>query len=193
MIRTNAWAIATAIFICAPAQAQNIYYFAAPEAATAPGPRYVLPAGTPIMLRTTAQISSKDNLPGERIRLEVAEPIVFGHQTIIPAGSPAFAEVAMTQRNGHFGRKGKIEIQLVEVMTPYGPARLTGSGYDEGKSGTAASIGTMLFLTSLGFLIHGTSGYIPAGTVVNGQLNSDLRFRYAAEGAPVAVASAADR
>ncbi|MFD1105127.1 hypothetical protein [Sphingobium olei] len=40
---------------------------------------------------------------------------------------------------------------------------------------------------------HGTSGYIPAGTVVNGQLNSDLRFRYAAQSAPVAVASATDR
>ncbi|MFD1106180.1 hypothetical protein [Sphingobium olei] len=151
MIRICASAIVAAIVVCAPAQAQNVYHFAAPEGA---GTRYVLPAGTPIVLRTMTQISSKDNRPGERIRLEVAEPVVFGHQTIIPAGSPAIAEVAATQRNGHFGRKGKIEIQLVEVMTPHGPARLTGSGYDEGKSGTVASIGTMLFVTSLGFLIH---------------------------------------
>ncbi len=179
MIRTIAMVIVGAgLAMASAAQAQYVYHFPAPANAAANAQRYVLPAGTPLTLRTAAAISSKDNRPGDRLHLEVAQPVVFRDQVVIPAGSPVTAEVTTTQRNGHFGRKGKIEIRLIDVMTPHGPVSLAGASYDEGKSGTVASIGTMLFVTSLGFLIHGTSAYIPAGTIVNGQLNGDLRFRY---------------
>ncbi|MFY9350352.1 MAG: hypothetical protein WBL20_19190 [Sphingobium sp.] len=179
MMKTAGSTIVAAWLAIAPAQAQYVYHFAAPESPVVSTQRFVLPAGTPLRLRTTTQISSKDNLPGDRIHLEVAEPVYFRDQVVIPAGAPVIAEVTSTQRNGHFGKKGKIALRLVEAMTPHGPVRLTGASYDEGKSGTVASIGTMLFVTSLGFLIHGTSAYIPAGTLVDGQLNGDLRFRYA--------------
>jgi hypothetical protein len=132
--------------------------------------------GTPVMLRTLTQISTKDNKPGDRIYLEVAENVMDGNQIVIPVGTPAFAEVASTQRNGHFGKKGKIEISLRELQTRYGPVRLLGSSNDEGKSGTAASVATMVLVSPLGFLIHGTSAMIPAGTPVQGNLGGDLRF-----------------
>jgi hypothetical protein len=159
-------------------QAQNVYHFYVPENASGPSEQYFLPAGTPLAMRTLSQVSTKDNKPGERIYLEVAESVVFRNQIIIPVGSPVTAEIAATQRNGHFGKKGKIEIRLIDVMTPHGPVRLTGSARDEGISGTAASVATILLVSPLGFLIHGTSAHIQPGTAVSGQLLSDLKFRW---------------
>lgn len=63
-------------------------------------------------------------------------------------------------------------------MTPHGPVRLAGAARDEGVSGTVASVATILLVSPLGFLIHGTSAMVPAGTVVNGQLDADLKFRW---------------
>lgn len=167
-----------ASLMSASAQAQNVYHFYAPENASGPGNRYVLPAGTPLVMRTLTQVSTKDNKPGDRIHLEVAENIIFRDQIVIPVGAPVIAEIAATQRNGHFGKKGKIEVRLVEVQTPHGPVRLAGSANDEGISGTAVSVATILLVSPLGFLIHGTSAHIPPGTVVKGQLDGDLKFRW---------------
>ena len=162
----------------APAHAQNTYHFYAPESASGAGIKFFLPAGYPLTLRTRTQVSTKENKPGDRVYLEVADSVIFRDQVVIPVGSPVTAEVAATQRNGHFGKKGKIEVRLIEAMTPHGPVSLAGSANDEGKSGTAASIATIFFVSSLGFLIHGTSAQIPPGTVVQAQTNSELKFRW---------------
>jgi len=175
-----------ALGIGGAAQAQTTYHWPAPEMASAgEGQRFYLPMGTPLMLRTRTLISTKDNKPGDRIYLEVAESISFRGQVVIPIGAPVLGEVSMVQRNGHVGKKGKIEIRLIQAETPNGPVRLTGRSYDEGKSGTAASVGTMLFLSALGgFFIHGTSGYIHADTPVQAYLAEPLRFTWYREEAP---------
>lgn len=159
------------------AGAQAAYHWPAPEAQGDQGRRYFLEAGKPIPLRTLTPISTKDNKPGDRVYLEVAQNVSFRGQVIIPAGAPVTAEVTRLQRNGHMGRKGKVEIRLMSAETPSGPVLLTGSAYDEGKSGTAASVATMMFVSIVGgFLIHGTSGELPAGTPVQGYLAQDLKF-----------------
>lgn len=170
--------------------AQTTYHWPATAfASNGVGQEYHLPVGTPIPLRTRATVSTKLNKAGDRIDLEVAEDVVFREQVIIPAGTPVVGEISMAQSNGHLGKKGKLEIRLLEVQTPHGPARLSGTAYDEGKSGTALSLATMVFVSTLGgFLIHGTSAEIPAGTEVEAYLASDLRFawsRAAIAAAPV--------
>ncbi|CAH0350147.1 MAG: hypothetical protein WA085_02550 [Sphingobium sp.] len=171
-------ALAAAVTV-SPAQADTYYWPAPASPINAEGVRYVLPTGTPLMMRTLTQISSKENKPGDRVYLEVAENVSYRGQVVIPAGSPVVAEVAGMQRNGHLGKKGKIEIRLIEVQTPSGPVRIMGRAADEGKSGTAASIATMFFVSALGgFLIHGTSALIPNGTAVQGQLANDLKFTW---------------
>ncbi|MEP7221902.1 MAG: hypothetical protein ABI673_04445 [Novosphingobium sp.] len=164
------------------AQAQSSYYWPAPEITkNAEGQRFFLPMGTPLMLRTNTQISPKDNKPGDHVYLEVAENVAFRGQVVIPIGSPVLAEVTRVQRNGHFGVKGKIGIRLVQVETPNGPVRLGGTAYKEGKSGTVASFGTMVLVSSLGFLIHGTSGQIKPGTAVEAYTTEPMRFTWYAE------------
>src|SRR3546814_3407633 len=132
--------------------------------------------GTPLRLRTRTQVSTKDNKPGNRLYLEVAERVSFRGQVVIPIGGAVVAEVSRVQRNGHFGKKGKLEIRLISVETPSGPVRLRGTAYDEGKSGTAASVATMALLSGLGFLIHGTSAAERKSTC---ELQSLMRILYA--------------
>lgn len=161
------------------AQAQTAFYWPAPEEQpVGEAKRYYLPMGTPLMLRTRTQVSTKDNRPGDRLYLEVAESVSFRGQIIIPIGAPVFAEVSRVQRNGHFGKKGKLEIRLISAETPSGPVRLTGTAYDEGKSGTAASVATMALASGLGFLIRGTSAELAPGTPVQAYLAEPLRFTW---------------
>lgn len=175
-----------ALVIGGAAQAQTTYHWPAPEMASAgEGQRFYLPMGTPLMLKTRTLVSTKDNKPGDRIYLEVAESVSFRGQVVIPIGSPVVGEVSQVQRNGHVGKKGKIEIRLIQAETPNGPVRLTGTGYDEGKSGTAASVATMALLSGIGgFLIHGTSGYIHAGTPVQAYLAEPMRFTWYPDSMP---------
>jgi hypothetical protein len=175
---------AAALAIAATAQAQTTYQWPSPETTVAnDGQRFHLPAGTPLTLRTRTQISTKDNKPGDRVYLEVAESVYFRGQVVIPAGAPVYGEVVSLQRNGHLGKKGKLEVRLIQAETPSGPVRLTGRAYDEGKSGTALSVGTMLFVSALGgFFIHGTSAEIPAGTEVLASLEQPLRFTWDRKG-----------
>ena len=170
---------ASAILVAPAAVAQDTYHWPAPEVSADAQQKFYFPQGTPVMLRTLTQVSTKDNKPGDRVYLEVAEDVTFRGQVVIPEGSPVVGEVSRVQRNGHFGRKGKLEIRLIRVQTPWGPVRLSGAEYDEGKSGTAASVATMLLVSPLGFIIKGTSGYIAPNTPVTARLGEDMDFRYA--------------
>lgn len=170
---------AVVLLMSGTAHAQSVFHWPAPEGQpVGEAKRYYLPMGTPLMLRTRTQISTKDNKSGDRLYLEVAESVSFRGQIIIPIGVPVIAEVSRVQRNGHFGKKGKLEIRLISAETPSGPVRLSGTAYDEGKSGTAASVATMALFSGLGFLIHGTSAQLPPGTPVQAYLAEPLRFTW---------------
>lgn len=161
------------------AQAQNTYYWKAPAAAADEQTQaFFLPGGTPLKLRILSQVSSRDSKPGDRVYLEVAESISFRGQVVIPVGAPAFGEVSVMERNGHFGKKGKIGVRLIQVETPSGPVRLGGAAYKEGHSGTAASVATIVLVSWVGFVIHGTSARVMPGTPVDAFLSEPLSFAW---------------
>ena len=171
-----------ALLAAGGAQAQAVYQGAADGPPYALAKRYHLPIGTPLKLKTTTPLSTKDSKPGDRVRLEVVEDVSFRGTAVIPVGTPVIGEVSQVQRNGHVGKKGKLGIRLISVEMPDGPVRLSGNVYDEGKSHTALSVGTMLLVSPLGgFLIHGTSASIPAETPVTAHIMEPLRFTWRPE------------
>lgn len=173
---------AMAVGLCcnSAAQAQNTYYWKAPDTASSSETEaFYLPAGTPLKLRVLNQVSSRDSKPGDRVYLEVAESVSFRGQVVIPVGAPAFGEVSVMERNGHFGKKGKIGLRLIQVETPSGPVRLGGASYKEGHSGTAASVATIVLVSWVGFVIHGTSARVMPGTPVDAYLSEPLQFAWA--------------
>ena len=175
-MRSFTFAALAAVLGTSAAQAQETIYWQPLPPASERAPRYYVPTGTPLVLSTRTQVSTKDNKSGDQIYLDVMESVIFRGQVVIPAGSVAVGEIARAERNGHFGQKGKIDIRLSYVQTPWGPVKLQGSQYSEGKSGTAASVATIAFVSVLGFLIHGTSAKIPYGTKVQAYLAEPLAF-----------------
>lgn len=179
-MKAIAYAVLAAALTTTAASAQDMVYWPAPLATAQTASMSYFPVGTPLKLVTRTEVSTKANKPGDRFYLAVAEDLVYRGQVVLPAGSVAVGEVADLQRNGHFGKKGKLGIQLLYVQTPSGPVRLSGRGYDEGRSGTAASIATITFAPIIvawaGVFIHGTSAYLPSGAAVEGYLAEDLRF-----------------
>lgn len=186
---------ATALgMLATPAAAQNFVYWPAPAAVTGtPVPMSYFPMGTPLTLRSRTQVSTKVNKPGDRLYLDVAESLSYRGQVVVPAGSVAVAEVAAVQRNGHFGKKGKLEIRLLYIDTPIGPVRLSGQANDEGTSGTITSVATILFASPLGFLVHGTSAQLPPGTLVRAYLADDMQFAVQPQSQVAAMQAYPDR
>lgn len=158
------------------AQAQDAFHWPAPALVDGPQAKNYFPMGTQLRFTTRTEVNTKRAKPGDRIYLEVAEPLTYQGQVVVPVGSPAIAEVARSQPNGHFGRKGKLDIRLLSLQTPHGPVRLSGHASDEGKSGAVLSIATFTLVSPLGFLIRGTSGRLPFGSVVEGYLAEPLAF-----------------
>lgn len=163
------------------AQAQSTYVWQAPGTASSEQSQtqsFYLPSGTPLKLRVLSQISSRDSKPGDRVYLEVAESVSFRGQVVIPVGAPVFGEVSVMERNGHFGKRGKIGLRLIQAETPSGPVRLGGDAYKQGHSGTAASVATMVLVSWVGFVIHGTSARVMPGTPVDAYLSEPLTFAW---------------
>lgn len=166
---------ATLAMIGSGAHAQEVYY--TPARQTVPHvPQRYFPVGTPIELTTRTELSTKDVKPGDRVYLSVAESLTYQGQIIVPVGTQAVGEVAWSEKNGHFGVKGKLGIRLLYVDTPFGQTRIEGEASKNGASGTLASFATIALVSPLGFLIHGTSGKMPYGTTVHAYLAEPLTF-----------------
>lgn len=167
-------AAATALGLGAgTAGAQDVHYWPAPAL---DAQLKAFPLGTPLMLKLRTDVSTKHNVPGDRIYLEVAEPLTYQGSVVLPVGTTAVGEVARSEPNGHLGRKGKLAIRLLYVDGPGGRVRLNGGSSREGKSGTALSIATIVLVSPLGVLIHGTSATIRDGTAVQAYTAEPLRF-----------------
>ena len=110
-----------------------------------------IPMGTQLTLISRTQVSTKDSKAGDRIYFTVAETMSFRGQVVIPAGSVAVGEVARSDRNGHLGKKGKIDVNLLYVETPNGPVRLSGGAErTQGVSGLIPSVATIVLVSPTG-------------------------------------------
>jgi len=181
---------ALAALVGTAAQAQDSIRWAAPMSTQQASQTMYFPIGTALKLVTRTELSTKFNKPGDRVYLEVAEPLAWQGQVVLPRGSLAVGEVARVQRNGHFGRKGKLGIRLLYVQSPGGPLKISGQASDEGISGTVVSFATIAFVSVLGFLVHGTSAAIPPSSPVDAYLIDQLAFRPGDQAAQVAMVQA---
>lgn len=159
----------------AAADAQNVVVWQAP-ALPQNGPVAYFPMGTELQLTTRTELNTKYSHAGDRFYLEVAEPLMYRGQVVVPVGSIAVGEVARSERNGHFGKKGQVEVRLLYVQTPSGPVRLSGRMGRDGTGQGLVAIGGGAIVAWPMFFIHGTSGRLPADTAMTAYLADELRF-----------------
>jgi hypothetical protein len=153
----------------------------------------VLRAGTEVSLRMLETVNSnnKSLREGARIRMEVAQPIMLGNSVVIPAGSPATAEITEVRRKGMWGKSGRIEARVLNVRVGDRLIRLSGTFDDKGVTGTAGVVTSIALVPLAGFFVTGTSANIPAGSGVKAFLDEDLRIAIAPAPAPVLAPAAA--
>ena len=113
---------------------------------------------------------------------------------MIPAGTPAWAELTGVRNKGMWGKSGKLDAQMLFLRLNGRQIRLTGAFDDKGVTGTAAVVGAVVLLPIAGFFMTGTSAVLPKGGAVNGFIDEDVPLAFAATAAapmqvPVAVPS----
>lgn len=178
--------IVLASLVPAVASAQYSVHWAAPAATN--GAYAYLPMGTPLQLTTRTELNTKDNHAGDRFYLEVAEPITYRGQVVVPVGSIAVGEVTRSERNGHFGKRGQLAIRLHYVETPSGQVRLSGRLDRTGQGQGLLAIGGGAVIAWPMLFIHGTSGRLPADSAVTAYLADDLRFNLQSDTVQASVA-----
>ena len=143
----------------------------------------MLRAGTPVMLRTLNNLTTKGKhlKVGDRFSLEVADPFLLNVQVVIPVGSNAVGEVTSIRNKGMWGKSGNIETRLLYISTNERRIRISGSAADKGvKAGGGAIATSAIIFLPAGFFMTGTSAVIPLGTVVNGMIDEDVPVAFTA-------------
>lgn len=138
----------------------------------------VLRAGTEVLLVMSESINSNDKAlrAGKLIRMQVANAITLNGAVVIPAGTPATAEVTEVRHKGMWGKSGRIEARVLNARVGDRLIRLSGTFDDKGVTGTAGVVGAVVLLPLAGFFLTGTSANIPAGSGVKAFLDEDLRI-----------------
>ncbi len=176
-------AIATAMAVT-PGLASAQSAALAPSAPTAPiavaqatsADSNVLRAGTPITLKMAEALSTKGKKleAGYLAHLEVLDAVMVNGVTVIPAGSPAFAEITDVRNKGMWGKSGRIAARLLYVTVGDRKVRLRGIFDDKGVTGTAGVVAAIAFVPVAGFFTTGTSASLPLGASVKGFIDEDV-------------------
>lgn len=157
---------------------------AAPQAPIAPATstaNAVLRAGTPVQFRLMEEITTEKKAArvGQRFMLEVTAPVEVNGVVVIPAGTPAWAEVTDVRNKGMWGKSGKLNARLLFIRVNGRQIRLTGSFDDKGVTGTAGVIGAVALVPVVGFFVTGTSAFFPKGGEVGGFIDEDVELAIA--------------
>ncbi|TFI56639.1 hypothetical protein E2493_19200 [Sphingomonas parva] len=165
-----------------PALAQQAPIVVIPEAAQ----QAVLRQGTEVRMETLVELNSKRSRVGDRVDLEVAEPVSLNGQIVIPAGTRGTGEITRRKGKGMWGKSGKLEFRPLYIRLGERQLRVSSPATtrDKGKAGTAGVVAAVAFLPVAGFFVTGTSARIPARTGITVQLDEDLPVVFAAPAAP---------
>jgi len=87
----------------------------AKKAAPKVPPALTLFDGTPVRLKLSHSVSSADAHVGDEVPFEVTEDVVVGGFTVIRKGTKATGAVAEVTPKGHFGKSGKLTLNLTAV------------------------------------------------------------------------------
>ncbi|QNM82817.1 hypothetical protein H8M03_00105 [Sphingomonas sabuli] len=175
MISAFAFAAAS-LQAAAPSTSSTTAPVAPQVAIIAPVNGTVLRTGAEVPLRLLETLNSNDKAvrAGNRVRMEVAAPVMLGSSLVIPAGSPATGEITEVRRKGMWGKSGRIGVRVLHARVGDRTIRLSGTFDDKGVTGTAGVVGAIALVPIAGFLVTGTSANIPSGSGVKAFLDEDL-------------------
>lgn len=168
------------------------------ERGSSPAPKPVLTDGTLVRLKFVRAVVSSQVIAGEKVALEVVEPVLVGKLVAIPQHSAEEAIVTMAQAGRSVGRGGNLQFKIENIRLADGelvPVRavkdVKGGGNRAvaltGEAGMAAGF-AFWPASPLGFLIYakGKNATIPAGAEITAYIEGDIPLDPSKfQGAPV--------
>ena len=119
----------------------------------------VIPAETPITVRTQSALSSKDNQSGDTFLATVANPVTVRGETVVPAGAQAQGTVVEAVAKGKIKGAASLRLELTS-LTIHGnnyPIQSSMAGFSEKGKGKRTAV-TTGGGAALGALIGGLAG-----------------------------------
>lgn len=152
-----------------------------------------VPDGTEIEVQLTNNASGEELKVGDVVDFVVVGPVQVNGLTIFEKGAGARARITTAKRAGHWGKAGKLEWAMQDVLAADGnriPARFTQRQIGDSKGGTVAvaAVATTVFLGPVGLLWglkKGKPAVIPAGNRYSVFVHGDTRIK----GKPAEAAS----
>lgn len=162
--------------------------------ASAEGPVNV-PDGTEIEIQLTNNASGEELKVGNVVDFVVVKSVVVNGVTIFEKDASARARITTAKRAGHWGKAGKLEWAMQDVLAIDGnriPARFTQRQIGDSKGGTVAvaAVATTVLLGPVGLLWglkKGKPAIIPAGNRYMVFVHGDTKIK----GKPAEAAKAA--
>lgn len=154
------------------------------EAAPADGVVSV-PDGTEVEIQLTNNASGEELKVGDVVDFVVVGPVSVNGTTIFEKGAGARARITTAKRAGHWGKAGKLEWAMQDVMSSDGnriPARFTQRHIGDSKGGTVAvaAVATTVLLGPIGLLWglkKGKPAIIPAGNRYSVFVHGDVKIK----------------
>ncbi len=167
-----------------------------PETVSAPAPvegMITVPDGTEIEIQLKTQASGEELKVGDIVDFVVVKPVQVNGVTIFEKDATARAKITTAKRAGHWGKAGKLEWAMQDVLAADGnrvPARFTKRQVGDSKGGTVAvaAVATTVLLGPVGLLWglkKGKPAIIPAGNRYSVFVNGDTKIK----GKPAEVSS----
>lgn len=152
-----------------------------------------VPDGTEVEIQLTNNASGEELKVGDVVDFTVLKPVQLNGRTIFEKEAAARARITTAKRAGHWGKAGKLEWAMQDVLAVDGnriPARFTQRQIGDSKGGTVAvaAVATTVLLGPLGLLWglkKGKPSIIPAGNRYSVFVNGDVKIK----GKPAEVSS----
>ena len=157
------------------------------ESATPPLKAMIkVPAGTVVDFETAYAINSQEFRKGDAISFRVVNPVIIEGAVLIIQGATATGIVTRAERNGHFGRAGRITWIMKEVTAVDGtrlPLQFTGHTVGDSKGAKVAMqmvitgllLGPAAPIALLAGLKRGENAFIPAGKRFQAMVTGDAK------------------
>lgn len=144
-----------------------------------------VPDGTEVEIQLTNNASGEELKVGDVVDFVVVGPVQVNGLTIFDKGAGGRARITTAKRAGHWGKAGKLEWAMQDVMAVDGnriPARFTQRHIGDSKGGTVAvaAVATTVFLGPIGLLWglkKGKPAVIPAGNRYSVFVHGDVKIK----------------
>jgi hypothetical protein len=144
-----------------------------------------VPDGTEIEIQLQNNASGEELKVGNFVDFVVVKPVVVNGITIFEKDAGARARITTAKRAGHWGKAGKLEWAMQDVLAVDGnrvPARFTQRHIGDSKGGTVAvaAVATTVLLGPLGLLWglkKGKPAIIPAGNRYSVFVHGDTKIK----------------